>query len=234
MLAYGVRRLFRDRWTAAIAIIAVLVMGLAVAGVVARMAFAVAAVLLPLAVAAVFGWRRHGYASDYVAEAAAALARNRQRRLGGIRAALYDLANESDRKSPVGDLGAEALDRFTLSQTLFERFSDLLGRKLVPGELAHTRYRETAERYMLGMSDQLGRAADALQATDDSADATALSGVRAHLSELAEAQAALERAARKLEALPDIDAGVRADVSELTRQLDQIGEQMGRLQADET
>ena len=178
-------------------------------------------------------FRAPHFAKLFMDDVARALERKRQRRLGEIRADLYDLANELPPDDAAGDLAAEALEQFGHLRKKFDVFAAVLDRKLHSGELAHARYLGAADQFFMKVVEHVGMTADTLQvvsvANSEGDREHQIGKVRSLLKQNAEALAAFDKTTASLAEMQDLDASGSADMQQIKRQLDLLAEQAQRL-----
>ena len=189
------------------------------------------AVIAPLGFLVNARFRSAQFSEAFMRDVAAALERKRQRRFGEIRADLYDLANELPAGDRAGDLAAEALGQFGHIHDRFDLFTEVLDRKLNPGELAHARYLGAADEYFMKVLEHLGTTVDTLRiaAGAVSDQDRQVQRVAELLEQNAAALAAFDQTSEALAAMPDLDVAVSADLELITSQLDALAEQAERL-----
>ncbi len=189
-------------------------------------------VLIPAGFLLNYKYRHARFAKEFMDEVAEALARKRQRRLGEIRADLYDLANDIPAKEEAGDLAARALRQFGQIHEKFDLFMEVLDRKLHPGELAHARYLGTADRFFMKIMEHLSRTSDVLRAAwhseDDESRRAHIETVKKLLSRNSEALSAFDQTVSGMTSIKDRDAVPAEDLQSIKEQLDQLARQARR------
>jgi hypothetical protein len=190
-------------------------------------------VLFPSGFIANTVFRASHFAKQYVGEVAKSLERKRQRRLGEIRADLFDLANELPATDEAGDLAAAALEQFGRIHKKFDVFSAVLDRKLHPGELAHARYLGAADQFFAKVIEHLSTTADTLRVVSvaNSPDERQhqIRTVEMLLKQNDAALAAFDKTTASLAEMQDIDASRSTDLQQIKDQLDVLAEQAERL-----
>ena len=195
----------------------------------------VGALLVPAGFIANTRFRAAHFSRQFMSEVADALDRKRQRRLGEIRADLFELANELPASDPVGDLAADALGQFGVIHEKVDHLLSVLDRKLVPGELTHARYLGAADQYFMKVMEHLGTTVDTLNVAatvaDDEARQRQVDTIRTLLQRNADALTAFDQSATALAAMPDLDASGSPDLDVVTQQLEKLAEQARRIGA---
>ena len=190
-------------------------------------------VLIPAGFSFNYKFRYTHFSKKFMDDVAAALDRERQRRLGEIRADLYDLANDIPAKDEAGDLAARALHQFVEIHDKFELFLKILDRKLHPGELAHARFLGTANRFFMKVMEHLSRTSRALQVVSQSENVEnrrdQIETVRSLLSQNSEALSAFDQTTSSMTSIKDMDASRAEDLQTIKEQLDQLARQARRL-----
>lgn len=196
---------------------------------------AAGALLLPSGLLVNAKLRAQHFSRQFMADVADALDRKRQRRLGEVRADLFDLANELPADNPAGDLAAEALGQFGQIHDKLDHLLSVLDRKLVPGELTHARYLSAADQFFMKIMEHLNTTVDTLNvaatATSDVDRQKQIDRIEILLKQNADALAAFDQSAGALAEMPDLDASGSPDLELVTQQLDKLAEQARRIGA---
>ena len=199
---------------------------------------AVGALILPAGFFVNARFRGPLFSRQFMRDVADALDRKRQRRLGEVRADLFDLANELPASDSVGDLAADALGQFGIIHEKLDHLLSVLDRKLVPGELTHARYLSAADQYFMKVMEHLGTIVDTLNvaanATSDEQRQEQIDRTRLLLQQNTDALSAFDQSAGALAALPDLDASGSPDLEVVTQQLEKLAEQARRIGAAST
>lgn len=194
---------------------------------------AVGALLLPAGFIANARFRGPLFSRQFMRDVADALDRKRQRRLGEVRADLFDLANELPASDTVGDLAADALGQFGIIHEKLDHLLSVLDRKLVPGELTHARYLSATDQYFMKVMEHLGTIVDSLNvaanATSDTQRQQQIDRSHRLLQQNKDALSAFDQSAGALAALPDLEASGSPDLEIVTQQLETLAEQARRI-----
>lgn len=172
------------------------------------------------------------FSAELMREAGEGIERQRQKRLGEVRADLYDLARSIHSKDKAGDLAAQALEQFGAVHEKVNLFTEILNRKLSPGELAHARYLAAANDFLIAIIDRLAQTRETLQIVSaqnaPELREEQLQKVRNLLSDNRGAMEAFDRTTAELSSMRTL--GTRsADIDEITRELDRLASQAKRL-----
>ena len=196
---------------------------------------ATGALVLPAGFVAMTKFRAPYFSQQFMRDVADALYRKRQRRLGEIRADLFNLANDLPASDAVGDLAADALGQFGIIHEKLDHLLSVLDRKLVPGELTHARYLSAADQYFMKVTEHLGTIVDMLNvaanATNDMQRQQQLERINLLLQQNTDALVAFDQSASALAALPDLEASGSPDLDIVTQQLETLAEQTRRIGA---
>ncbi len=174
--------------------------------------------------------RRGRYVRRHVDAVTALRERERLEALGGLRAALFDLA---EIESPAAELAAQGLEQYQMLRGQHDAFQGLLARKLNVGELTYLRYvgavAEAHEAIVANLSSAVDRLRilERLSGTDQHALAER-AAVEAMVRENETAIAALVDIASSVAGMRDLRADPERDLAPIIGDLEELARRAGR------